>query len=565
MVNNPVQLTRITSGRRSVTLTDGTTEKTDRVGKRFTLKDSGLASQTFGAICNGRMDLVEVDDLAGLAAVIVSLQKNQCLSYGVTGYDLINLTTMPKWRIQGKPQGAVPRSNEAMHWPEGRAVLMLDYDPPKDAVALSRDELVGLVRGLHTELAAADLLHWYSSSSFVEAQGVNTGARGQRLYFIVNDGSQVDRVGEAIDLFAWAQNLGRIEVSSSGSLLQRGLFDTSVWQPSRIDYIAGAVLGEYVSQKRGLPELFKGSRGGDLMAGNISTPPHEIKRLAEAKIATAKAAKNPEAAVIGGAWKQDQVDRLVAKGVDPEVAAVSVDTAKATQTLTGEFELIVCTPNGTATVSVKDVLDTPKAFNGLKTLDPLEPDYDGGRWVGMIFADASGVRVHSKAHGGANYWLRETLPVVRERKKQSPLTTREIVQLRDALPWVTQDERTVNRVAQALGALDSCMPEGQAREYWQWYLTGSVADPSLFDAYAGQDFAGNSVAFIRFLSWQGALLVMSELEAVIRTPQDDETYELAVAYLTAQNKLPEAVAHAAAVNNSEGSGHEWNHRPSARD
>ncbi len=556
MVNNPVQLTRITSGRRNVVLPDGTTETTDRVGKRFTAKDGILASQTFGAISNGHMDLLEVDDLAGIAAVITSLGTNQCLAYGVTDHNSIKLTTVTQWEKRCKPRDALPRSNETMHWPAGRAVLMLDYDPPKDAVALSRSELVRLVRGLHRELAAADLLHWYSTSSYVAADNVNTGARGQRLYFIVDDGSQIDKLGAAIDLLVWAQNLGRIEISSSGSLLQRGLFDTSVWQPSRIDYIAGALLSDGVSQDRGLPGLLRGFRGGDLITGNMMTTPDEITRLAAVNIASARSSKNAESEAVSKVWMRVQIDRLIAKGVDPIGAAVSVDAAKKTQTLTGDFELIVCTPDGTATVSAKDVLNRPNAFNGLKTLDPLEPDYDGGRWVGMIFANESGVRLHSKAHGGATYWLREKAPVIRELKKQSTLTTREIVQLRAALPWVSQDERTVTRVAQALGALDRCMLAGQAREYWEWYLTGSVADPSLFDAYTGQDFAGNSVAFIRFLSWQGALLVMRELEAVIRTPQDDETYELAVAYLTAQNKLPEAVTYAVAVNNSEGSGHE---------
>jgi hypothetical protein len=76
------------------------------------------------------------------------------------------------------------------------------------------------------------------------------------------------------------------------------------------------------------------------------------------------------------------------------------------QDLMGDWLLNVKDANGTIKeICVLEALNHPEAYHGCLTLDPLEPDYDGGRWVGKLFLLAARPNLFSFAHGGVNFRL----------------------------------------------------------------------------------------------------------------------------------------------------------------
>ena len=142
----------------------------------------------------------------------------------------------------------------------GAGILMLDHDP--DGVSLSRDELVDVIRSAAPGLADAAMLWWPSASSHIcdEATGEDlTGLRGQRIYLMVREAADIPRAGAVLVDRLWAAGHGRIVVSAAGAALERCPVDGSVWQPERLDFAAGAVCGEGLVQRRGIPVLIPGS------------------------------------------------------------------------------------------------------------------------------------------------------------------------------------------------------------------------------------------------------------------------------------------------------------------
>lgn len=82
--------------------------------------------------------------------------------------------------------------------------------------------------------------------------------RGQRIYIHVADASDIKRAGDALSDRLWLAGYGYFLVGEAGQLLERCLFDTSVWQPTRLDFAAGANCIAPLQQRRGKPEVFEG-------------------------------------------------------------------------------------------------------------------------------------------------------------------------------------------------------------------------------------------------------------------------------------------------------------------
>ena len=83
-----------------------------------------------------------------------------------------------------------------------------------------------------------------SSSSGVDGAGV----QGQRVYIMVDDASQIPRVGKALFERLWLAGHGYYAISKSGQLLERGPVDAAVWRPEGMDFVAAPVLGEGVTR-----------------------------------------------------------------------------------------------------------------------------------------------------------------------------------------------------------------------------------------------------------------------------------------------------------------------------
>jgi hypothetical protein len=180
-----------------------------------------------------------VSGMRGLDERLSRLTSHQAVAYGVATLGkaaVVSKEKLPHYR------NAISRTRDNFLYPDP-AVMFLDYDAPEGAKALSRDELREIILDALPELANVEMLWRPSASSCIYDSDGNelVGVTGQRLYFAVDQGSVIPEIGKILECRLWLKGHGRIDLSRSGAMLKRCPVDTTVWQPERLDFAAGAV------------------------------------------------------------------------------------------------------------------------------------------------------------------------------------------------------------------------------------------------------------------------------------------------------------------------------------
>jgi hypothetical protein len=389
-----------------------------RLTKLARLCKGQLDFQHGGYLVDGRASVRKLDSFESFAALLQSLDASQALTFGIPETAEIALTAETKWKEEGCPDGTIPRTNATFAWPEGPAVMMLDYDPEEGADVLSPEALVDVIRAAAPKLKDAAMLHMPSASSFIKNGKTGedlTGLRGQRLYFFVKDGRDVPRAGQALFDRLWLAGHGYMKISKAGSLLTRSIIDATVWQPSRLDFAAGAKCAPPLVQDRGTPRLFEGAQSMVDTKAALPDPSEHEGKLLKHLHDQARAAKEPEAQETRAAWLETRAIEMVGPNAsDAEIAAAKAQAEDALETrvLPGDFILNVMVDGTIKNLSVADVLDAPQKYDRAKTRDAFEPDYDGGRNVGMLYLDGPVKTLHSFARGGITYRLERNLKFI---------------------------------------------------------------------------------------------------------------------------------------------------------
>lgn len=390
------------------------------VTKTFCLDAEGkLQKTTVANVYAGRVKSISIKTLAEFAQVLQRLESNNCLVYGVAPGPDLELVTDDVWSKNGHPAHQVARTDKAFCWPnKAGGVLMLDYDPPATGVPLDRESLVRAVRECCPGLASIALLWWSSASSNIvntETGQKLTGLRGQRLYMLVSEATDIVRAAHVMQERLWLRGFGHYDISKSGALLQRSLFDSSVWQANRIDFAAGAHCLPPLAQERGLPVILNAEIEvvDTLLAMPDLTPEESAQVSAHKRRESALVADQAQA--VRDAWVKDRSEKLAkrltqenschAPDVDDHAHAV-VKRVIENNELLCDFDIEVKARDGSEiTVGVSVILDNPYLWHGCLTKDPLEPTYDGGRWVGKLYLMGSRPTLHSFAHGGQSFRL----------------------------------------------------------------------------------------------------------------------------------------------------------------
>lgn len=423
---------------RAATCTLITAIKPGTVTKEFKpQQDGSLDKKTTAHVTEGKMEIVEFSDLEEFSDLLVSLKTNQCLMYGVPPASPVDLVTEEKWKQAGYPSSQIARTKNAINWQTGPGILMLDYDPPKNgASALSREQLLEILFEACPGMELLQHLWWPSTSSCIyHGDKELTGIRGQRIYILVQDANDIARAGHAVLTRLWAKGHGCYEVSKSGALLERGLFDASVWQPNRIDFAAGAKCHGDLQQKRGDPVLYEGVISGPFDSKIVfPDPADEEVKLAEKNKTEQKALVSEEVKRVREEWKNERVNKMLSQYPDmPRVQLEnSVLRAVERRNLMGDWLITVIDNETSKEVSVLQILENKEYYHGMVTLDPLEPDYDGGRPVGKLFLDGARPCLHSMAHGGATFTLQRTLSrieIVRGKDRETTDALLEVLRL----------------------------------------------------------------------------------------------------------------------------------------
>lgn len=113
-----------------------------------------------------------------------------------------------------------------------------------------------------------------------------------------------------------------------------------------------------------------------------------------------------EAGEVQLTWKAKRRDDMCGDGTTSDFEADCVlNQALENELLSAGFEISVKAPgvNGFSVVSISEILADVDRFDGLTTLDPIEPEYDSGRTTGKLYLKSDKPVLVSLAHGKTTY------------------------------------------------------------------------------------------------------------------------------------------------------------------
>jgi hypothetical protein len=391
-----------------VSLITSTMPKT--LGKTYRLTANGLKKETAGHLASGLVDVLSFNDIEEFANILKSVCTNQALCASLPASNSAKIVTKKELdRMHGSD--AIARTKEHFTFPfDQRGVMILDYDPPTDALPLSKDQLWELVRSVVPAIAQAGVAWWCSGSSHIYNGAVEMqGLRGQRLYVLVSDLSDIVRCGEVLAKKLWLTGQGRIQVSSSGAKLVRSTFDEAMHERARLDFIGGAICEAPLEQRRGEPIILSDGGWLDTRWALPDLTDAEEARYEE-RVQEGKLRAESDSLAARAKWVEERrpilLARLKKNGIDSERAnerAARCLKSALDNVLFGDFEIEL---DDTQRITVSTLLDQREKYHGRLTKDPLDPDYQSGKVVGKLYLHGPSPVLHSYAHGGATYTLR---------------------------------------------------------------------------------------------------------------------------------------------------------------
>jgi hypothetical protein len=470
-----------------------TSTKPKTLGKTFSLSiDGRLNKATAGQLLSGSIDVLSFDSAAALGELLQGFGPDQALCASVPASGLLTVPLVTRKALASTP-GAIARTKEAFAWPDGPGPLALDYDPPKLGEVLSPDDLYAAVVAVAPGLADAGCVWWASGLSCI----VNTATgeelapmKGQRLYLMLAQAADGPRCLQVLNQRLWLAGHGRVEVSASGALLVRSLFDEAMGQTARLDFApAGSICEAPLQQQRGQPRVLSSGGFADSRAAVPDLSADELGRY-QALVEEAKEGQRAAADAARGAWKAARVAAglpgLMQQGIsagDAEARLQRCIDAAFSGVLLGDFVLTLVDEDGARReVTVSDVLADRLAFNGLDLLDPVNPGHRDGSPDARLYLLGCSPIAYSLDEGGQVYRLRrQHVSIEASRGHRQDLVDRlrsEVIAWDDVfkgpagLPVVVDGGRllplTVDRLSLAVGsrcALFTPSKEGRRAAY----------------------------------------------------------------------------------------------------
>jgi hypothetical protein len=395
------------------TCTVVTAKSPKRLSKAFSVRQDGSLMKSAGGVLSaGRIEIRLVKSHADLSEILQGLDHRQALIYGVAKNGADAILSRDLFVANASPAQAATRTKEYFQWPLGGGVMMIDYDPSRDA-ALSRHDLVDLIRQAAPGLRDAAMT-WFPSASSCIFNGNEelAGIKGQRLYILVQEASDIPRAGRVLHDRLWLIGQGKYVVSKSGALLDRSIVDCSVWQPSRLDFAGGSFCAPPLHQDRGLPQRIDGEN--EFIDSRSIIPDltqDELRTLASMRV-SAKTELAIEAQVTRDAWIDARIGQALGasddNNVQREMLRAELVRSLEDATLSGSFLLDVEVDGAVLQLTVSEILTDRNKYDGCLTRDPIEPEYDNSRLVGKLYLHSPRPRLFSFAHGGKTYRLQQT-------------------------------------------------------------------------------------------------------------------------------------------------------------
>jgi hypothetical protein len=374
--------------------------------------DGKVQKKAAATLSRGTYQVCKVANITEFSEVLESLEPNQAVTYGRPALDAGAI--MVKGAIAPLTD-AITRTRENFSFPAGPGILMLDYDPPKEGPALSPSDLMNMIRQACAFLVTVAMLWRASASSGVAGAGI----RGQRIYVMVNDATEIPRIGKAIFERLWLAGFGYFAISKSGQQLERTLIDSSVWKPEGLDFAAAPVLEIGITRELYPDQVIEGDVLDVKKVLELTTTEQsELKAIK----AAARESILPQVKEIKQKYIQETVPALTARlatlGVitDDSAIAVMLERAVMQKVLMGDWPLT--TWDGKS-VTVGAVLDNPEKYHNTRVADPLEPEVDArAGWLNL----RSGGRpfLYTHLHHGVRYYLDRAPAVIHVSNSELP-------------------------------------------------------------------------------------------------------------------------------------------------
>lgn len=348
--------------------------------------------------------------------MLASRQPNQAIVHGICEHKLARVVTKGKVE-KAKATSDIPviaRTKDYISYSEGSGVILFDHDKAREGAVGSVEalasytpaELVAMLATVHPDIGKAAFVSTPSTSSCIyNAAGemLRGEGTGSHTYLFVTQASDIPRYLKTLGKRLFIAGLGRIEISRSGSLLERTLVDLLVGSPERLDFVAGAVCRDGLEQRLPAPSVHDGE-----MLDTTSLPDLSAKEEQQYQkiVAALKAQAKPHQEKVVSEYIEREAGKLAtAQGITVEDAKQIVTSRQDHILEDGDILYFAHKQEG---VSVAEVLDAGEAYHGKSLADPLEPDYEGGSKTKAKFYWNDGCPIiHSFAHGSVKYRFRQ--------------------------------------------------------------------------------------------------------------------------------------------------------------
>jgi putative DNA primase/helicase len=358
------------------------------IGKRFFLnKARQLQKEAAGHFTDFTARRIEVGNAFIMKHLVEEMSPGMALVFGIAPHlpEQFNLSDRGHRRNQ-----------DTFRFPPCPGWLLLDYDTDQmpDEVRQRIAELggpLGAMEYIWPELRSACRVFKPSSSSGVYRLGDEPPTKfgGFHLYVLVRDQRQSAEILKSIEARAWAEGLGWIKISSSGSLLVRSIFDTTVGAPERLVFAGPPELGPGVERV-----IFPIEWQEGLLLDAPAFPNGlEWKR----RIAEAKENLRPSAQKSEREWQKRQVRKSVNSGAPVRDAIRAVKVRLNGYMLNDDTILDL---NDGSTIRVDDLLDKGEPLGGRLSLpSPLDGIEYGRGKATLLWATGAHPIIVDHAHG----------------------------------------------------------------------------------------------------------------------------------------------------------------------
>ena len=387
------------------------------LGKRFELMPDGTVTKGNRAeLTHGRAQRFVVNSLKEFANLRASLSSQQALGFGVCDHEFAKLVS--KRAAARHPQLAaadgvalVTRTTTHFRWSAGPGVLMLDHDPLPGCPAMGPEELHNALCSAFPLLRNVHMLWVPSAGSCIVATATgeeHVPLRGSRIYMLVDQASVIPIAGKLILDRLVLDGRGVIKLAGNGLMLERTIFDGSVWRSNGFDFVranCGAGLEQRSVNARYFGPADQMLRAADIEAHALT---HNERQSLEQTWAKLRNQQQGAADRTRDEWHIARAREALHEGAtDDEVREKANALARTTDAgrLDQSHKLQL---QGGRTVTVAEVLADPDDFHGQRLHDPVEPEYDNGDdRIAVIWAAIDGsISIKSFAHGGATYLLK---------------------------------------------------------------------------------------------------------------------------------------------------------------